>query len=631
MFSGLSVKSSDGGINSSATVSSNEAPAPGSGFSFLCNPPINEDRSIPSPINSQEEENSKAPSPGVPGSSGFNFISSSVTSLPPQRQDVPLDPSTAPIPSSTTTSAAASSRGISGFNFLSNTTTTTATTQHLKEEETTPGPAPSAFAFLNSSIGINPSLQQQQIPNEYNVKEEETNAPSSAFSFLTQPTSGSQPTYTLNSDVNIHSLPPLHVTPTYTQPKLTAVAPNTSLLPSVSADNKHLPTTSTIAAGVVFEGASKPGAIQKKRRGKKIGVGAHDQQDMITTTTEPSNATSNINQPNHPSMKGQEEAENLRTAAAIAAERAEQFILQKQREIGNNTAINSSSSSLPDSSSAVHMGRYGVPKESKYDAVADATVEAAERAAKEAQQLMVNGNNSGTSNGSAKSGIMSGFFGRTTKKFGFLGNASTHGKGNAASNDVNHSSGSPPRLNSTDSNNYTQPSNSEPIHDPTDPSAAAPHYTTPTRNGSLSFVIPAPTISLSIASSNTNFAHDGKKDESMDQATMQQRLEEERRAHFKEQERLWQAAQREREESERLAREKEEARLRKLAEEERKKNRSPQEKIDELLAEFALDAQQSMKQVLEVSYFKRIRCFQLFPFSHYFTFNFFVFPPSCKL
>jgi hypothetical protein len=34
--------------------------------------------------------------------------------------------------------------------------------------------------------------------------------------------------------------------------------------------------------------------------GKKIGVEAHDQQDMKSTTSEPINATTNINQHNYP-------------------------------------------------------------------------------------------------------------------------------------------------------------------------------------------------------------------------------------------------------------------------------------------------------------------------------------------
>lgn len=412
----------------------------------------------------------------------------------------------------------------------------------------------------------------------------------------------------MNSDAATGNLPQLATTsnlPSFTAIPNNPLFSNTSI-PGAASENKHIPTPSTI--GVVFEGASKPGTIQKKRRGKKIGVGALDQQEAISTASEPYNATISTTSHQHqekPSVSSQEdEAEKIRTAAAVAAERAEQFILQKQKEICREVHTNTFSS---DSSSILHTGRYGASKENKNEVVPlDSTVEAAERAAKEAQHRMVNGSGNNTN---TKNGIMSGFFGRTSKKFGFhLGNTSIHGKGTVGNtqNDGNHSgSNTPPRQNPSDSgiisSDSYKPNPSESIQAPPDPPASS-HLTTPTRNGSsLSFIIPATT--LSISSGVPNAVHDGtKRDETIDQATMQQRLEEERRAQFKEQERLWQAAQKEREEYERLAREREEERLRKLAEEERQKNRSPQEKMDELLAAFSSETQQAMKVVAEVRF-----------------------------
>jgi hypothetical protein len=621
MFNGLSVKSSDGGKPSSNSSSATNvgigiASTDGSGFSFLCtNPPINEDRSIPSPINQQGEDDLVASdrllsSPSGVTCSGFSFLSTSMVPQQP-KQEVMLDSSMTNPNASTDTDNRTSN---SGFSFLSNKTTAAATTTtHVATEERTIfEPPTSAFSFLNSAVGISTTQQQQQqqhpIPKEYNIeKEERTTNPPSAFSFLGQGSLHS--TNSLNSDVATNSLP--NMAPF--QPKLPSytVIPNNPIFSNNSAtataaETKHIPTPSTV--GVVFEGASKPaGAIQKKRRGKKIGVGAQDQQEPISTQLESNTATISTtnNQYQHPSITPQEEgAENIRTAAAIAAERAEQFILQKQKEIigreGHTTASSSS-----DSFSVLHTGRYGTSKESKNEVVPpDATVEAAERAAKEAQHLMVNGNGN---TATTKNGIMSGFFGRTSKKFGFhLGNTSIHGKGTVGTtqHDGNHSgSNTPPRQNLSDSsvnNDSNKHIPSESIQESPDLPASS-HFATPSRNGSLSFIIPAPT--LSIASGITNLTHDGiKRDDNMDQATMQRRLEEERRAQFKEQERLWQAAQKEREEAERLAREREEERLRKIAEEERRKNRSPQEKINELLVEFSSETQQAMKLVVEVRF-----------------------------
>jgi len=617
MFNGLSVKSSDGGKpsgNSSNTTSSaiGIASTDGSGFSFLCTKlPINEDRSIPSPIHQKDEDDLVASdillsSPAGITSSGFSFLSTSMVPQQP-KQEVTLDSSMTNPNASTDTDNNTSN---SGFSFLSNKTTATTTTHVATEEKTISEPPTSAFSFLNSSLGISVSQQQQHpIPKEYSAeKEERTTNPTSAFSFLGQ--GALQPTNSLNSDVatSSNSLP--H-TATF-QPKLPSytVIPNNPIFSNNSAaaaaaaaETKHIPTPST--AGVVFEGASKPaGAIQKKRRGKKIGVGAQDQLEPISTQLESNNATISTtnNQYQHPSITPQEEgAENIRTAAAIAAERAEQFILQKQKEIIGREGHTTVSSSSSDSFSVLHTGRYGTSKESKNEVVPpDATVEAAERAAKEAQHLIVNGNGNTTT---TKNGIMSGFFGRTSKKFGFhLGNASIHGKGTVGTTqqDGNHSgSNSPPRKNLSDSsinNDSSKHIPSESIQESPDPPASS-HFATPSRNGSLSFIIPAPTLSI------TNLAHDGsKRDDNMDQATTQRRLEEERRAQFKEQERLWQAAQKEREEAERLARERDEERLRKIAEEERRKNRSPQEKMDELLAEFSSETQQAMKLVVEVRF-----------------------------
>lgn len=612
MFNGLSVKSSDGGRpnsngSSSASAATGIVNNEGSGFSFLnSNPPVKEDRSIPSPPSNQQGVDDVVASdilllsPAGVTSSGFSFLSTPMTSQQ-TKQEVVLDSS---ITNPNTSSDTDNSTSNSGFSFLSNKTTTYTATEEEKIGYET---STSVFSFLNSSVGVSATQLQHQIPKEYSIEKEEstTNQPSE-LSLLGQ--GALQPNNSLNSDVATSSLPQLAATsnlPSYTVIPNNPLFSSNTITAAAAAENKHIPTPSTI--GVVFEGASKPGAIQKKRRGKKIGVGAQDQQEAISTAPESYNATISTTSHQHqqqPSVSSQEgEAEKIRTAAAVAAERAEQFILQKQKEICREVHTNTFSS---DSSSILHTGRYGASKESKNEVVpSDATVEAAERAAKEAQHRMVNG----SGNNPTKNGIMSGFFGRTSKKFGFhLGNTSIHGKGTVGNtqNDGDHSgSNTPPRQYPSDSgiisNDSYKPNPSESIQAPPDPPASS-HLTTPTRNGSsLSFIIPATT--LSITTGVTNAVHDGaKRDETIDQATMQQRLEEERRAQFKEQERLWQAAQKEREEYERLAREREEERLRKLAEEERRKNRSPQEKMDELLATFSAETQQAMQVVVEVRF-----------------------------
>jgi len=592
MFSGLSLKSSEStsnGMLHSDPVPSIEGPIGGSGFSFLSGPVNNnEGLSIPSPDRQAEDVASEAPSPSASGFSflsgvstsqpqsheilweptpnavttGFNFLSGPVSTSEVKTHGTPLEPrptSVAPIPSS------------SGFSFLSS---SSAAPQPPPMEE--PCESTSAFSFLNSSIGSTPTLSSQQQNLNADDQQEGNIAiapPSSAFSFLNQ-TVSSNPTSSLSAppELNINSSQPSNVLADH----------------NGSSQNKNFPS-STIAAGVVFEGAAiskpKPGGIQKKRRGKKIGLGAQEQQDVIAAPE----ATSNT----HISQTKTNEEVSVRSAAELAVERAEQFMLQKQME---NAAIDSPSLSRGTSSPPVTVGRYGPPNNNaQATPVVDATVEAAERAAKEAQQFIANGSNNG--NASNKAGIMSSFFGRT-KKFGFMGNASVHGKGSDA---PGPSSGS----HSADSYN----SNHQANHDLSLEYSETPSTygnpalnTTPPRNIPISFV---PSASVSRSFSNADSARDSDntkqaRDENMDQTAIQRRLEEERRAQFKEQERIWQVAQQEREERERQAREKEEERLRILAEEERRKNRSPEEKMNELLTEFSSEAQHTMKQVSEL-------------------------------
>ena len=146
----------------------------------------------------------------------------------------------------------------------------------------------------------------------------------------------------------------------------------------------------TAKPGISFEGAVLPKkTIAKKRRAKKIGLGAAAVPSPTNAISLPEPQKTNVTTTHEPPPPPESESDVV-SSAHLAAERAELFMKEKM------AAASASSESPP-------------PMQGRYKDEVDATVQAAERAAKEAQELMQHNGSTNTTN---SGGLLSNFFGR---------------------------------------------------------------------------------------------------------------------------------------------------------------------------------------------------------------------------